>query len=63
MRNYLIGFYSAGSYAESRAFHEAFYAKFSPEKAKAFDIAYGHCLLNDVGLSEEVDIEALAQAA
>jgi hypothetical protein len=63
MRDYLIAYYSAETRAESRAFHDAFYAKFSPEKAKAFDEAYYQCLLNDVGLSEQVEMQALAQAA
>jgi hypothetical protein len=53
MRDYLIAFYSAGSYAECEAVHDALYATFTPEKAKAFDEAYLQCMLNDLGISEE----------
>jgi hypothetical protein len=54
MRNYLTGFYSAETHAERRVFHDALYATFTPEKAKAFDEAYLQCMLNDLGLSEEI---------
>jgi hypothetical protein len=65
MREYLIGFYSAETHAERCVFHDAFYAAFTPEKAKAFDEAYLQCMLNDLGISEEtlsqrVDNQALA---
>jgi hypothetical protein len=63
MRDYLIAYYSAETRAESRAFSNAFYAKLSPQEAKDFDEAYCQCLLNDVGLTEPVEMEALAQAA
>ncbi len=53
MRTYLIGFYSAETHAERCVFHDAFYAPFTPEKAKAFDEAYLQCMLNDLGISEE----------
>jgi hypothetical protein len=54
MRAYLIGFYSAETRAQSRAFHSAFYAKFTPEKAKTFDEAYCQCLLNDLDIAEQL---------
>lgn len=54
MREYLIAFYSAETRAQSRAVHAAFYAKFTPEKAKSFDEAYCQCLLNDLGISEQL---------
>ena len=53
MRDYLIGFYSAETRAERGVFHDAFYATFTPEKAKTFDEAYYQCMLNDLGMSEE----------
>lgn len=52
MRDYLITYFSAETRAEGRVFHNTFYAKFTPEEAKAFDEAYYQCLLNDVGLSD-----------
>jgi hypothetical protein len=52
MREYLIAFYSAETRAQSRAVHAAFYAKFTPEKAKIFDEAYYQCLLNDLDIAE-----------
>jgi hypothetical protein len=54
MRAYLIGFYSAETRAQSRAFHAAFYAKFTPEKAKIFDEGYCQCLLNDLDIAEQM---------
>jgi glycyl-tRNA synthetase (class II) len=54
MRNYLIAFYSAETHAQSRAVHEAIYAKFTAAKTKAFDEAYYQCLLNDLGISEDI---------
>ena len=53
MRDYLVAFYSSETYAKGRAVHEAKYATFTPEKAKAFDEAYYQCMLNDLGMSEE----------
>jgi hypothetical protein len=60
MREYLIAYFSAGTYAKSRAIHDAKYATFTPEKASAFSKAYCQCLLNDVGISEDVENESFA---